>query len=76
MGWTKPRCSSFDRVRLTRYIGASKTAGSKRTRGSGGNCVASECERARERNCQIRTNKEANEFAGRVQISAGPTNEK
>ncbi|GFT78876.1 hypothetical protein TNCV_3093021, partial [Trichonephila clavipes] len=27
MGWTKPRCSSFDRVRLTRYIGASKTVG-------------------------------------------------
>ncbi|GFU51749.1 uncharacterized protein TNCV_1202871 [Trichonephila clavipes] len=32
MGWTKPRCSSFDRVRLTRYIGASKTAGGKGVR--------------------------------------------
>ncbi|GFW15226.1 uncharacterized protein TNCV_173711 [Trichonephila clavipes] len=41
MGWTKPRCSSFDRVRLTRYIGASKTAGGKGTRCSGGPCVAS-----------------------------------
>ncbi|GFX46923.1 hypothetical protein TNCV_4040671 [Trichonephila clavipes] len=27
MGWTKPHCSSFDRVRLTRYIGTLKTAG-------------------------------------------------
>ncbi|GFX63391.1 uncharacterized protein TNCV_3619941 [Trichonephila clavipes] len=32
MGWTKPHCLSFDRVRLTRYIGASKTAGGKGTR--------------------------------------------
>ncbi|GFX09174.1 hypothetical protein TNCV_4167531 [Trichonephila clavipes] len=32
MGWAKPRCSSFDRVRLTRDIGASKTVGGKGTR--------------------------------------------
>ncbi|GFT65518.1 hypothetical protein TNCV_649211 [Trichonephila clavipes] len=76
MGWTKPRCSSFDRVHLTRYTGASKTAGGKGTRCSGGPCVASECERVRESYCQIRANKDANESAGRVQISAGPTNEK
>ncbi|GFX30017.1 uncharacterized protein TNCV_2617281 [Trichonephila clavipes] len=41
MGWTKPRRSSFDRVRLTQYIGASKTVGGKGTRCSGGPCVAS-----------------------------------
>ncbi|GFU05092.1 uncharacterized protein TNCV_574441 [Trichonephila clavipes] len=29
MGWTKPHCSSFDGVHLTRYIGASKTVGGK-----------------------------------------------
>ncbi|GFT44824.1 hypothetical protein TNCV_3688641 [Trichonephila clavipes] len=49
MGWTKPYCSFFDGVRLTRYIFASKTAGGKGTRCSGGACVASECERVRER---------------------------
>ncbi|GFX65737.1 hypothetical protein TNCV_4094291 [Trichonephila clavipes] len=32
MGWTKPHCQVFDRVRLTRYIGASKTVGGKGTR--------------------------------------------
>ncbi|GFW11724.1 uncharacterized protein F54H12.2 [Trichonephila clavipes] len=76
MGWMKPHCSSFDGVRLTRYIGASKTAGGKGTRCSGGPCVASECERVIDSYCQIRANRDANESAGRVQISAGPTNEK
>ncbi|GFT13366.1 c2H2-type domain-containing protein [Trichonephila clavipes] len=61
MGWTKPHCSSFDRVRRTRYIGASKTAGGKGTRCSGGPCVASECERVREREllCERKLEKEA-----------------
>ncbi|GFX67108.1 hypothetical protein TNCV_590241 [Trichonephila clavipes] len=27
MGWTKSHCLYFDRIRLTRHIGASKTAG-------------------------------------------------
>ncbi|GFW94137.1 hypothetical protein TNCV_1978771 [Trichonephila clavipes] len=76
MGWTKLHCSSFDRVRLTRYIGISKTAGGKGNRCSGGPRVASECERVRESYCQICANRDANESAGRVQISAGPTNEK
>ncbi|GFV74916.1 hypothetical protein TNCV_1041541 [Trichonephila clavipes] len=49
MGWTKPHCSSFDRVRLTRYIGASKTAGGKGTRCSGGPSVANAKESRRKK---------------------------
>ncbi|GFT96573.1 hypothetical protein TNCV_5022251 [Trichonephila clavipes] len=76
MGWTKPPCSSFDRVHLTRYIDASKTAGGKETKCLGGPCVVSECERVKESYCQIRANRDAKESAGRGQISAGPINEK
>ncbi|GFY48725.1 hypothetical protein TNIN_1481 [Trichonephila inaurata madagascariensis] len=64
MGWTKPHCLFFDRVRLTRHIGTSKTEGGKGGRCYGGPCDANECEKdqraiVRFANCERKLEKEA-----------------
>ncbi|GFW85134.1 hypothetical protein TNCV_3248741 [Trichonephila clavipes] len=74
MGWTEPHCLYFDRVHLTRHIGASKKEVIKEGRCSGGPCVARTAKESWRKKREKRVDLTVSSKKKKTQLSASAEN--